>query len=115
MKGVECFESLDKSNSYRYITRFYSMRDHDLKVIKRANDTEYGLAAGIHTSNITTAITVANSLRAGTIWLNQYNLTAPQTPFGGFKQSGMGRELGSYAIDAYTEVKCVKINLTAKI
>lgn len=53
---------------------------------------------------------VSQELEAGTVWVNCYNLTEPQTPFGGFKQSGMGRELGEYALEEYTEVKVIKMN-----
>ena len=59
----------------------------------RANDTSYGLAAAVHTKDINKALTLANSLRAGTVWVNTYHVVAPQAPFGGYKQSGIGREL----------------------
>lgn len=81
------------------------------EMIKRANDSLYGLAAGLWTENIRNAHYVANRLKAGTVWVNCYNLTDPATPFGGYKQSGFGREMGSYALDNYTEVKSVWIGL----
>ncbi|GEK59928.1 betaine-aldehyde dehydrogenase [Marinococcus halophilus] len=81
------------------------------EVIQKANNTPYGLAAGIWTENIRSAHKIAHRLKAGTVWVNSYNLTDPATPFGGFKASGFGREMGSYALNNYTEVKSVWINL----
>ena len=90
------------------ITRFKDVED----VIKLANDTEYGLAAGIHTNDINKAIHVANKIRAGTIWVNTYNDFHHNVPFGGFNQSGIGRELGKEGImEAYTQPKSVRIKL----
>jgi len=82
-------------------------------LIKRANDTIYGLSAGVFTRDVSRAITTANRLKAGTIWVNCYNLLETNVPFGGYKQSGIGRELGEYALANYTEVKAVHINLNA--
>ncbi|CAK39976.1 aldehyde dehydrogenase [Aspergillus awamori] len=79
--------------------------------IKIGNSTSYGLAAGIHTKDVTTAIRVSNALRAGTVWVNSYNLIQYQVPFGGFKESGIGRELGSYALENYTQIKAVHYRL----
>ncbi|MEH7218025.1 aldehyde dehydrogenase family protein [Bacillus toyonensis] len=81
------------------------------EVIERANNTPYGLAAGIWTENVKTAHQVANRLKAGTVWINSYNLENAASPFGGYKQSGIGREMGTYALDNYTEVKSIWINL----
>jgi aldehyde dehydrogenase (NAD+) len=80
-------------------------------VIRRANQSEYGLAAGLWTQDLRKAHYVANELKAGTVWVNCYNAFDAASPFGGFKQSGIGREMGSYALDNYTEVKSVWINL----
>ncbi|KAI5299735.1 NADH-ubiquinone oxidoreductase 30.4 kDa subunit, mitochondrial [Ascosphaera pollenicola] len=71
--------------------------------------TGTSLAAAVHTKNINTALQVANSIKAGTVWVNTYNQLSYQTPFGGFKESGIGRELGKYALDNYTQVKAVVI------
>ncbi|KAH3682708.1 hypothetical protein WICPIJ_006314 [Wickerhamomyces pijperi] len=79
------------------------------EIVQKANDSDYGLAAGIHTTNLNTAIEVSNRLEAGTIWVNTYNDFDPQTPFGGFKHSGIGREMGAEALDNYTQVKAVRI------
>ncbi|HEY8415098.1 MAG TPA: aldehyde dehydrogenase family protein, partial [Thermaerobacter sp.] len=81
------------------------------EVVRRANDTPYGLAAGIWTRDIAKAIKVAHRLKAGTVWINGYNLLDATSPWGGFKQSGIGREMGSYALEHYTEVKSVWVNL----
>ncbi|KAI5287797.1 aldehyde dehydrogenase (NAD(P)(+)) ald5 [Ascosphaera aggregata] len=77
--------------------------------IRIANDTQFGLAAAVHTRDINTALRVSNSIHAGTVWVNTYNQLSYQTPFGGFKESGIGRELGKYALDNYTQVKAVII------
>ena len=80
-------------------------------VIARANQSEYGLAAGVWTKDVAKAHYIANHIKAGTIWVNCYNVFDAASPFGGYKQSGIGREMGSYALDNYTEVKSVWINL----
>jgi len=77
------------------------------EVIKRANNTSYGLGAGVCTSSITTALKLSNSLRAGTVYVNCYDVFDAAAPFGGFKMSGIGRELGEYGLKNYTEVKTV--------
>ncbi len=81
------------------------------EVIARANRTTYGLAAGVWTRDIKKAHAVANSMRAGTVWVNCYHVLDTRAPFGGYKQSGMGRELGEYGLQQYTEVKTVTVKL----
>jgi aldehyde dehydrogenase (NAD+) len=81
------------------------------EAIKLGNTTTYGLAAAVHTSNLNTAIEVSNALRAGTVWVNTYNTLHHQLPFGGYKESGIGRELGEAALDNYTQTKTVSIRL----
>ncbi|PGM92821.1 aldehyde dehydrogenase DhaS [Bacillus cereus] len=81
------------------------------EVIDRANKSQFGLAAGVWTENVKTAHYIARKVRAGTVWVNCYNVFDAASPFGGFKQSGLGREMGSYALNNYTEVKSVWINL----
>eukprot|EP00069_Balaena_mysticetus_P010585 bmy_20774T0 len=92
------------------IMKFKSLDD----VIKRANNTFYGLSAGIFTKDIDKAITVSSALQAGTVWVNCYSVVSAQCPFGGFKMSGNGRELGEYGLHEYTEVKTVTIKISQK-
>lgn len=80
-------------------------------VIQRANNTEYGLAAGVWTTDIRKAHKIAHGLEAGTVWVNCYNSFDAAVPFGGYKQSGYGREMGSEALELYTQVKAVWVNL----
>jgi phenylacetaldehyde dehydrogenase len=72
-----------------------------------ANDSDYGLGAGIWTKDISKAHALAKKLRVGTVWINCYNVFDASLPFGGYKQSGWGREMGHEALEAYTEVKAV--------
>jgi aldehyde dehydrogenase (NAD+) len=81
------------------------------EVIERGNKSIYGLAAGVWTKDITKAHAIANGLRAGTVWVNCFDVFDAGAPFGGFKQSGIGRELGEYGLANYTEVKTVTIQL----
>ncbi|WP_075214901.1 betaine-aldehyde dehydrogenase [Mongoliimonas terrestris] len=83
--------------------------DTEDEVIARANDTPFGLAAGVFTADLTRAHRVIAALKAGTTWINTYNLTPVEMPFGGMKQSGLGRENGRAALDAYTQVKSVYV------
>jgi aldehyde dehydrogenase (NAD+) len=78
---------------------------------KRANDTVYGLSAGVWTRDIGKAHRFARDIKAGTIWVNCYNCFDAASPFGGFRQSGFGRELGKYALELYTQVKSVWVAL----
>jgi len=80
-------------------------------VIEQGNRINYGLGAGIWTNNLQKAHKVAAALKAGTVWVNTYNLIDPAMPFGGFKQSGIGREMGFAGIELYTELKSVWVNL----
>nr|BAF93875.1 aldehyde dehydrogenase family 1 subfamily A3 [Rattus norvegicus] len=84
------------------------------EVIKRANSTDYGLTAAVFTKNLDKALKLASALESGTVWVNCYNAFYAQAPFGGFKMSGNGRELGEYALAEYTEVKTVTIKLDEK-
>jgi phenylacetaldehyde dehydrogenase len=76
-----------------------------------ANDSEYGLGAGIWTQDISKAHALAKKLRAGTVWINCYNVFDASLPFGGYKQSGWGREMGHEVLESYTEVKAVTAQL----
>lgn len=81
------------------------------EVAALGNDTDYGLGAGIFTSNLGTAHRLAGRLRAGNVWVNCYGVTHPAMPFGGFKESGLGRELGEEGFAAFLETKSVYIDL----
>ena len=81
-------------------------------LIRQANDSEYGLSAGIWTNNLKNAHRAASAIQAGTVWVNCFNLVDPATPFGGFKQSGWGREHGRQAMEMYSETKSIWVNLT---
>ncbi len=81
------------------------------EVAKTANDTVFGLAASIWTKDVSMAHKLARRIKAGTVWVNTHNLVDPNLPFGGFKQSGFGREMGRDAIEMYTEPKSVLIQL----
>jgi len=77
------------------------------EVIQRANNSNYGLGAGVVTRNIDNALKISNALRAGTVYVNCYDVFDANTPFGGFKDSGIGRELGEYGLKNYLETKTV--------
>ncbi|SCU79967.1 LAFA_0B06744g1_1 [Lachancea sp. 'fantastica'] len=81
------------------------------EVIEMANDSQYGLAAGIHTRDVNKAIDVSNRVKAGTVWINTYNNFHQNVPFGGFGQSGIGREMGAESFDNYTQVKAVRMSI----
>ncbi|XP_029663327.1 retinal dehydrogenase 1 [Formica exsecta] len=82
------------------------------EVIERANRTNYGLASGVITKDINKALEFARAVEAGSVWINCYDAITPQTPFGGFKQSGIGRELGEEGLKEYLEIKTISIKVT---
>jgi betaine-aldehyde dehydrogenase len=86
--------------------------DEECEVIERANATEFGLAAGVFTTDLTRAHRVIAQLQAGTCWINQYNVTPVELPFGGVKLSGLGRENGRAAIEHYTQLKSVYVAMS---
>lgn len=77
------------------------------EVVARANASDYGLAAGVWSSNVNTVQRATTGLRAGTVYVNGWGLTDPAAPFGGFNQSGYGRDLGPDSLDGYLETKSV--------
>ncbi|GFR53001.1 hypothetical protein Agub_g15693, partial [Astrephomene gubernaculifera] len=81
------------------------------EVVTRANNSPYGLAAGVFSNNVNTVNTLTRALRSGTVWVNCYNLYDGAVPFGGYKESGIGREKGEYALSNYTQVKAVYMPL----
>jgi betaine-aldehyde dehydrogenase len=83
----------------------------EAEAVTRANDTPFGLAAGVFTRDLTRAHRVVARLKAGTCWINQYNLTPAGLPFGGFKASGIGRENARIAMDHYTEVQSIYVGM----
>ena len=108
--GVKDNMRIAKEEIFGPVMNILKFKDVD-EVVQRGNKTFYGLAAAIWTKDITKAHCLANSLRAGTVWVNCYDVFDAAAPFGGFKMSGIGRELGEYALSLYTEVKTVYINL----
>jgi len=89
------------------IIKFKTMEE----VIERANRTKYGLAAGVLTKNIDRAFTFVNGVEAGSVWVNCYNATCCSAPFGEYKESGFGRELGEEGLNLYLETKTVSVKL----
>ncbi|HYE14470.1 MAG TPA: betaine-aldehyde dehydrogenase [Pyrinomonadaceae bacterium] len=83
-------------------------------LIRQANETIYGLSAGIWTKDITRAHRFAKAVRAGVVWINTFNMFNAASPFGGYKQSGYGREMGRHALDLYTQIKSVWVDLSGK-
>ena len=83
----------------------------EAEAVAIANDTIYGLAGAVFTQDIAKAHRVIRKMRAGITWINTYHPTYNEAPWGGYKQSGIGRELGTYGYDAYTEVKQINVNL----
>ena len=85
------------------------------QAIRIANDTEYGLSAGVWSTDNQRALDVAGQLKAGTVWVNDWHMVNAAYPFGGYKQSGLGRELGPHALDEYTEEKFVHLDLSGRL
>jgi acyl-CoA reductase-like NAD-dependent aldehyde dehydrogenase len=110
--GVGADSRLAREEIFGPVVTVFPFADEE-EAVALANDTEYGLAAGLWTRDSSRAVRVARRLRAGTVWTNCYGEVDPAAPFGGYKASGHGREMGSYALDLYTEVKSVWLGLDA--
>ena len=95
------------------VTSVITFEDEE-DLIKQANEVVYGLSAGIWTKDITRAHRFAKSVKAGVVWINTYNMFNAASPFGGYKQSGYGRESGKHVLDLYTQVKSVWVDLSGK-
>lgn len=85
------------------------------EAIKIANDTEYGLSAGVWSDDLTAALAVAEQIESGSVWINDWHMINQTYPFGGYKQSGQGRELGRNAFDAYTQEKAIQVGVEKKL
>ena len=81
------------------------------EIVASANDTRYGLGAGVFTRDLDRAHALAARLQAGNVWVNCYGMTHPTMPFGGYKESGWGREMSDEGLDAFLETKSVFMNL----
>jgi len=107
---VEDGMDIAKSEIFGPVLSVLRFKDID-EVVQRGNATHFGLAAAVWTRDVSKAHRLAAELKAGTVWVNCYDVFDAAAPFGGFKRSGMGRELGEKGLDAYTETKTVTVNL----
>jgi aldehyde dehydrogenase (NAD+) len=108
--GVDDRMTIAEEEIFGPVMSVLTFKDTD-EVIARGNRTWAGLAAAVWTKDISKALRISNGLRAGTVWVNCFDVFDAAAPFGGFKQSGIGRELGEYALQLYTEVKTVTVAL----
>jgi acyl-CoA reductase-like NAD-dependent aldehyde dehydrogenase len=108
--GVENGMRIAREEIFGPVLAVLPFEDVDDGLIQ-ANATPYGLAAAVWTRDVGKALRAARAIRAGTVWINAYNLYDAALPFGGFKESGFGRELGQAGMDLYTEVKSVWVDL----
>ncbi|XP_029688136.1 aldehyde dehydrogenase family 1 member A3 isoform X1 [Takifugu rubripes] len=108
--GVKDHMRIAKEEIFGPVQCIFSFQSQE-EAIRRANSSRYGLVSAIFTSSMDRALSVSAALETGTVWINCYNSLHAQTPFGGYKMSGIGRELGEYALAEYTEVKAVTLKL----
>jgi aldehyde dehydrogenase (NAD+) len=109
--GVDPAHTIAQEEIFGPVLAVIPCRDED-EMIRVANQTVYGLAAAVWTRDVKKAHRVARALKAGTVWVNTYNLYDVTMPFGGYKHSGFGRELGMHALEMYTQVKSVWVDLS---
>jgi acyl-CoA reductase-like NAD-dependent aldehyde dehydrogenase len=104
--------TIAKEEVFGPVLAMLTFQDGEEGAAQLANRTIYGLAAGIWTRDIKKALRTARAVRAGTVWINTYNMYDAASPFGGYKQSGFGRDLGEQALEGYTQVKSVWVDLS---
>lgn len=107
--GVDPNSELAQEEIFGPVVCIFKFKD-EAEATKLANNTKFGLAAGIHTNDIARAHRMAGAIKAGTVWINTYAYLTPMAPYGGYKESGYGRELGTQGIENYTQVKTVFIS-----
>jgi len=111
--GVQDQMTIAREEIFGPVMQIMKFKTQD-EVIARANNSEYGLASSVFTQDIDKAMHISHALRAGTVWVNTYDDFDPTAPFGGYKQSGHGREKGEDSLDSYCEVKTVSIAVPQK-
>jgi acyl-CoA reductase-like NAD-dependent aldehyde dehydrogenase len=111
-EGVDREMTIAREEIFGPVLAMMTFTDGITGAAELANATIYGLAAGIWTRDIKKALRTAREIRAGTVWINTYNMYDAASPFGGFKQSGFGRDLGVHALEGYTQVKSVWVDLS---
>ncbi|KAJ8965422.1 hypothetical protein NQ314_004175 [Rhamnusium bicolor] len=110
---VEDHHTIAKEEIFGPVQQLLRFKDLN-ELIERANNTNYGLASAIFSKDIDKVNYLLQGIKAGTVWVNTYNVLAAQTPFGGYKDSGHGREMGEYGLNQYTEVKSIIVSIPQK-